>query len=100
MSGENARKMGIYSNSFLVAYEAQLQGALDRMKEDKQMFIDLTHVPTFGKLWGPLAQRIQTNSFGIMNLDTTNGKPKPYSGIGKDASFMNHSSIPLIYVAC
>ena len=91
MSGENARKMGIYSNSFLVAFEAQLQGALDRMKkEDKQMFIDLTHVPTFGKLWGPLARRIQTNSFGIMNLDTTNGKPKPYSGIGKDASFMNH----------
>jgi hypothetical protein len=28
------------------------------MKEDKQMFMDLTHVP-----WSPLARRIQTNSF-------------------------------------
>lgn len=91
MSVENTRKMENYAVSFLVAYEAQLQGALDRMKkEDKQNFMDLTHVSTFGKKWGPLAQRIQTNAFGITGLDTTNDKPKHYSGIGKDASFMNH----------
>ena len=91
MSRENARKMEIYGKSFLAAYEAQLRGALDRMKEeDKQMFINLTHVPTFGELWGPLARRIQANSFGILNLDMTNDIPKPYSGIGKDASYMNH----------
>jgi hypothetical protein len=96
-SVENERKMEIYAKSFLAAYEAQLQGALDRMKkEDKQAFMDLTHVPTFGKSWGPLAQRIQTNAFGIMKLlDTTNDKPKHYSGIGKIGSFMNHRFVSL-----
>ena len=96
MSAENARKMDIYGHAFLVAYEAQLQAVLDRMnEEDKQVFMDLTHVPTFGEKWGPLARRIQTNSFGIMGLDTTNDKPKYYSGIGKIASCMNHRFIPL-----
>ncbi|KIM46892.1 hypothetical protein M413DRAFT_422389 [Hebeloma cylindrosporum] len=69
---------------------AQLRGALDRMKEeDKQAFMDLAQVPSFGEHWGPLGRRIQTNSFGIMGLD-----PKIYSGIGKVASFMNHSCCP------
>ena len=91
MSEENSRKMDIYGHIFLAAYEAQLQGALDRIKkEDKKMFMDLTHVPTFGEPWGPLARRIQTNPFGIMGLDTTNDKAKHYSGIGRVGSFMNH----------
>ena len=89
MSVENARKMEMYAKSFLATYEAQLQGALDRMKkEDKQLFMDLTNMPTFGEHWGP--RRIQTNGFGIISLDTTNDEPKLYAGIGKVASFMNH----------
>ena len=57
-------------------------------KEDKEVFMDLAHS---GERWGPLLQRIQTNAFGIVGLDTTNDAVgKPYSGIGKVASFMNH----------
>jgi len=91
MSLENSRKMDKYGHAFLAAYEAQLQGAIDKMKEeDKKAFMGLFHVSTFGQSWGPLAQRIQTNSFGIMGLDTMGDKAKHYSGIGKVASFMNH----------
>ena len=100
LSAENTRKMENYAKYFRAAYEAQLQRGLDRMKkEDKQAFMDLTHVPTFGEHWGLLAWRIQTNAFGIMSLDKTNDKPKHYSGIGKVASFMNHRFFSS-YISC
>jgi hypothetical protein len=86
---ENERRVEDYVRAFRVAYEAQLQGALDKMKkEDREVFMDLTHVPTSGEQWGPLVQRIQTNGFAIRGLDTMNGKL--YSAIGKITSFMNH----------
>ena len=58
MSVENAKKMKNYAESLQVAYEGQLQGALDRMKkDDKQVFADSLLESTGVRLRSKFRQR-------------------------------------------